>query len=251
MRWMKHLTLAHSDAAIDAILDQFGAEAYGVWWLILEDIAGPMEPGKMIPVATHSAVKWAQICHCSVRRFNSIVKSFADLHLIDVESIYDRIKIAVPNILKYKDEYSKKSGHDPDKLPPRSDREQIQSRADQIDNTQHHLLLKDLLVREPTMDDVENLRAAIAKFSANAVMVGLLLSSLRAHAKGTLPKSFRYFLPEIEKTAETIDGIADQTAYISHLRRKWDRLRAQQPRAVRPGVRPRHDYFPRSAGRFR
>ncbi len=44
MRWLKHMTMAHTDAAIDAAEDKFGAEAYGVWWHILEDIAAPMEP---------------------------------------------------------------------------------------------------------------------------------------------------------------------------------------------------------------
>ena len=110
MRWIKHLAMAHADQAIALVLEKHGAEAYGIWGLILEDIAAPMEPGKMDPKASHSAVKWSQICHCSVRRFNSIAQIFADEELISMQSVDDRVTIEVSNILKYKDEYSKKSG---------------------------------------------------------------------------------------------------------------------------------------------
>ena len=113
MRWLKHLSMAHADQAIGFVVELHGAEAYGVWWFILEDIAAPMEPGKMDPIASHSVVVWAQICHCSVRRFRSIANSLAEKNLIVVESDLDRITIEVPNILKYRDEYSQRSGETP------------------------------------------------------------------------------------------------------------------------------------------
>lgn len=114
MRWIKHLSLAHADAAISYILEEYGAEGYGVWWLILEDVAAPMEVGKMNPIAIHSVVKWAQICHCSVRRFRSIAIRLAEKNLIQLQTEMDRIQIEIPNILKYRDEYSKRSGETPD-----------------------------------------------------------------------------------------------------------------------------------------
>lgn len=134
MRWLKHLTMAHSDSAIDAVCDKFGAEAYGVWWFILEDIAAPMEAGKMIPIQSHSVVKWAQICRCSARRLRSIVEILSDRGLIVTETIGNRLQIEVPNILKYKDEYSKKSGQTPDLIENRyrTDREQIQNQTEPL-----------------------------------------------------------------------------------------------------------------------
>jgi hypothetical protein len=114
VRWLKHLSMAHADEAIADLLERHGAEAYGVWWLILEDISAPMEPGKMLPTAAHSAVKWSQICHCSVRVWRSIANSLAEKKLIVMQSTDNRIRIDVPNILKYKDEYSKKSGQTPE-----------------------------------------------------------------------------------------------------------------------------------------
>ncbi len=114
LRWLKHLSMAHADEKIDMACEQFGAEAYGVWWLILEDIAAPMEPGKMRPIASHSDVKWASICRCSVRHWRSIAKIFADLSLISMHSTGDRTTIEVPNLLKYRDEWSKRSGGSPE-----------------------------------------------------------------------------------------------------------------------------------------
>ena len=128
MRWMKHLSLAHADDSIGGILELHGAEGYGVWWLILEDIAAPMEPGKMTPSAAHSLLKWAQICHCSTRRFRSIANSLAEKSLILIETDLERIRIEVPNILKYKDEYSKRSGETPEQ-------EQIQKQRESREKT--------------------------------------------------------------------------------------------------------------------
>ncbi len=123
MRWTKHLTLAHADAALGLILEEFGAEGYGVYWLMVEDIAAPMELQKNIPDAIHSEVKWAQICHCSVRVWRSIAYRMREKGLIEIESIANRRQITIRNILKYKDEYLKKSeGRE------RAEREQRESR---------------------------------------------------------------------------------------------------------------------------
>jgi hypothetical protein len=114
MRWIKHLTLAHTDPAMALILEKLGAEAYGVWWLILEDIAAPMETGKMVPAACHSVPKWASICHCSARAFRTIAQKMSDLCLIDMQTVEDQTRIEVRNILKFKDEYAQRSGQTPD-----------------------------------------------------------------------------------------------------------------------------------------
>jgi hypothetical protein len=126
MRWVKHLSLAHKDEQMDAILDLFGAEAYGVFWLLVEDIAAPMEPGKMAPAACHSAVVWASICRCSVRRWRSIVMRMAEKNLIVMQSSDDRVRIEIPNILKYKDEYTKRSVQTPEQ---EQKQKQIESRG--------------------------------------------------------------------------------------------------------------------------
>ena len=129
MRWVKHLTKSRKDESLSAILEQLGAEGYGVFWLIVEIIGEVMETGKMEPSITFSELKWAQSTYVSARVWRKICKRLEEKSLIVVVSITDRLKISVPNILKYKDEYSKKSGHSPESKADR-DREQIESREE-------------------------------------------------------------------------------------------------------------------------
>jgi transcription elongation factor Elf1 len=114
MRWFKHLSMAHSDHAVSAVLEELGAEAYGVWWLIIEDIAAAMESKSTQTFAIHSDVKWSQICYCSARKFRSIANRLQEKGLIVCTSTDNRLQIDVPKLLKFRDEYSKKSGHSPD-----------------------------------------------------------------------------------------------------------------------------------------
>jgi len=94
-------------------LEECGAEGYGAYWLIIEDIAGPMESGRMEPAATHSDVTWARLIRVHPLRWKSLKKKLGSKLLVITESADGRVRIAAPNILKYKDEYSKKSGHRP------------------------------------------------------------------------------------------------------------------------------------------
>lgn len=114
MRWVKHLSMAHTDEEVDRILEKFGAIAYGVFWLIIEDIASGMDAGKMVPRAVHSRQKWAQIARVPPRVLTSQLQEFGKKLLNISVTGDDRIQIEAPNILKYKDEYSKKSGVTPE-----------------------------------------------------------------------------------------------------------------------------------------
>jgi hypothetical protein len=121
LRWFKHLAMAHADDAMDALLERHGAAGYGAYWLILEDIAAAIDGQKLSPEATHSERRWCEIAHLDRRVFRKVLQNFRE-HLLQVSETHDgRIKISVPKLLKYRDEYSKKSGHAPHKLPPRTD----------------------------------------------------------------------------------------------------------------------------------
>ena len=128
MRWVKHLSMAHADDELDAVLEKHGGEGYGAYWLIVEDIAAAMDAGRMEPSAVHTELKWAQICHVSVRAMRNVIQTLSNHLAIINQSPDNRVQIAIPNILKYKDEYSKKSGQTPE--PIRADREQIESRTE-------------------------------------------------------------------------------------------------------------------------
>ena len=142
MRWFKHLTNAYDDEAIAELVEKFGMEGYGIWWRVLEIIGSKMSKESDRCEATYPSRKWRSLCGVYRQsRFNSIIDflvnhhklvvilspscsdlvtilspSCRDLVLISAASMGDLVTISCPNLLKFRDEYSKKSGQTPDKL---------------------------------------------------------------------------------------------------------------------------------------
>jgi len=122
MRWFKHLSQAAEDEKLSEILELYGAEGYGIYWIILEKIAFLMD-GTEKTTARYSVKKWSKFCGKSPKVFRKFLESFQKLLLFRVEICQnnsDFLIIDCPNLLKYRDEYSKKSGQPPDKLPKES-----------------------------------------------------------------------------------------------------------------------------------
>jgi hypothetical protein len=140
VRWFKHLALAHDDVGLSTLLEEMGSQAYGIYWLLLEHFAAVMEKDcTAVPVLVHSYLLWSKICWSSTRTFRNFANRAAELKLIESRPAAelkqnssrlaaDRLEICVPKLLKYRDEYSRKSGSDKDKLPARSD--EIQNRSE-------------------------------------------------------------------------------------------------------------------------
>ena len=120
MRWYKHQTKSHNDEKLAEILYQLGLEGYGFWWLMLELVASEMDASDRCELSYPLKV-WARRLHCTPRKTSAFFEMFSEKILILME--YDdtngvgKLKIKIPNLLKFRDEYSKKSGVTPDKLP--------------------------------------------------------------------------------------------------------------------------------------
>lgn len=127
MRWIKHLAKAHNDPAVSGILENCGPVVYGIWWLMLEEIAISLDDKTPDPVVIHSAKKWAQICYCDPRVWTKSAQCLNNVGLILSEPCLDRVKISVPKLLKYRDEYQKKSGHTPDSKAERERERELSS----------------------------------------------------------------------------------------------------------------------------
>ena len=116
MRWFKHLTQASEDEKLAEILELHGAEGYGVYWLILEKIAFLMD-GTDKTSARYSIKKWAKFCGKSPKILRKFLETFQKLSLFNIEiceNNSDFLVIECRKLLKYRDEYSKKSGQTPD-----------------------------------------------------------------------------------------------------------------------------------------
>ncbi|MCK5601541.1 DUF4373 domain-containing protein [Candidatus Pacearchaeota archaeon] len=122
MRWFKHMTSARDNEDLSELLENYGAEGYGVWWIILELIAAQMDKSDKCS-ARYSFKKWAKSCQVSTKKFQKVTSFLSELEQISIkecENNTDFLIIKCVKLLKFRDEYSKKSRQTPDKLPPES-----------------------------------------------------------------------------------------------------------------------------------
>ena len=107
MRWIKHLTSSWDDESISSIVAEYGLEIYGFWWRILEIIAKQMDQGQRAN-CQYSAKVWGKYAGISAKKFQKLADILKEKNLIIMENCNGKITINVPNLLKYRDEFSKK-----------------------------------------------------------------------------------------------------------------------------------------------
>ncbi len=130
MRWLKHMTATRRDEKIAAYMDDCGKDAiegYGFWWLLLEVIAEQMTKDDMKCSATYSLPQWSHHLYSHHHRVGKYLGKLEGNGLVTLEKHEGKITVTIPNLLKYRDEYTRKSGQvsgqPPDNIPPRTDTE--------------------------------------------------------------------------------------------------------------------------------
>ncbi len=123
MRWFKHMTSTRHDEKISAYIDECGMEGYGVYWSILEAIGTVMEKSNGWKTeVTYPLSRWATILQLHRTKVSKYLGylggkgggNLEDTPLLLVTNSEKGVTVKCPNLAKYKDEYSKKSGHTPD-----------------------------------------------------------------------------------------------------------------------------------------
>ena len=118
MRWVKHMTRSRIDERLSALIDNAGIEGYGFWWLLVEVIAEQMDESDKCSV-TYSLPQWSRLLYSHHHKVSNLLGKLEVTGLIQVEKTLGKIEVKIPNLLKYRDEYSKKSGQRKDKNPER------------------------------------------------------------------------------------------------------------------------------------
>ena len=116
MRWFKHMTATRRDERIASLIDEHGFEGYGIFWAVLEIIAEQMPRGEARYEVRYSLKRWGQLLGCHHNKVKKYLSLLGVHGLVWVEWTEDLIIVSAPNLTKYRDEYSKKSGHCPEKL---------------------------------------------------------------------------------------------------------------------------------------
>ncbi|MGY5852442.1 MAG: hypothetical protein RTU92_02620 [Candidatus Thorarchaeota archaeon] len=124
------------------LIDEFGPAGYGVWWIILEKIAAHMDKSGRC-FARYSIKKWSKSCGISAKKFQKVVGFLSKLGKLSAKKCdkkSDFLIIECPNLLKFRDEYSRKSGQTPDKRrtksTPTPDQETDEQKQKQIQKTE-------------------------------------------------------------------------------------------------------------------
>ncbi len=158
MRWIKHMTATRRDEKIAAYLEMCGPkyrmEAYGFYWAVLECVAASIESGSSNCSASYAISAWSNLLGCHHHTVGKYVSKLASAGLLladypkvtsglpqgypqvtrgsnrEVTRMYPggNLKVTIPNLLKYRDEYSQRSGQTPASLPSKKQRQkQIQN----------------------------------------------------------------------------------------------------------------------------
>ena len=149
MRWFKHMTNSIDDEKISKLVDECGLEGYGFFWRVLEMIAAQVDDdGKNY--CSYSKRAWCNKLAINHQTWSKLIASCEQAGLFEVSyseqegskrrakseqegskkgaseeqgaskkeaSQHQIITVKSPNILKYRDEYSKKKGRKSGQCP--------------------------------------------------------------------------------------------------------------------------------------
>jgi hypothetical protein len=136
------MTRTTADEKIARLLARHGHAGYGLFWMALESVAEKMTQGSQDCSLTLPRQEWASRLRLYPNRVTSALRSLADLRLISLSSVGGELKVSIPNLLKYRDEWQQRLGKDsratPEKLTPKTTESEIRIRVNsetEKDNT--------------------------------------------------------------------------------------------------------------------
>ena len=111
---MKHLTTAHLDESMAELIEECGLEGYGFYWVLCELIGQSMEKGSDRCELTYSLTQWSRKLYSHHNRVGKYLGKLGVMGRVEVTYIEGKVRVSIPKLLKYRDEYNKKSGQTPD-----------------------------------------------------------------------------------------------------------------------------------------
>lgn len=126
MKWFKHMTASWDDEKLARLVGEGGESGlamYGLYWRLLEIVAAQMEGKTPSCSVQYPVARWSLLLSLRGSVVFSKLSRLAATGVVTVERQDTDIVVRIPNLLKYRDEYARKSGHTPDNIPPRTEAE--------------------------------------------------------------------------------------------------------------------------------
>lgn len=124
MKWFKHMTRSWNDEGLAKLVGPGGMEGlarYGLWWRVLEIIGEQMAAGSSKCSVTYPVARWSLLLSLRGSLVFSTLSTLPVTGGVSVTRDGDDVTVTIPNLLKYRDEYTKKSGHSPEDVHPRTE----------------------------------------------------------------------------------------------------------------------------------
>ena len=113
MKWFKHMTNSSLDERLARFTDKYGLEAYGFFWRVLEAIAANVDENNRKHVQ-YSTKSWCKLLGIRPQTFRKLIQESSVLGLFQVSFNSDLVSVESPNILKYRDEWTRKKSRTPE-----------------------------------------------------------------------------------------------------------------------------------------
>lgn len=255
MRWLKHLSCAHRDEKITELISECGLEGYGFFWLLCEVVAESMDKSDRCEL-THPLPQWSHLLYSHHHRVSKYLGKLQVIGLCEVSNGDGNIRVAIPNLLKYRDEYASrvgtKSGQNRDNVPSKIEKHNTEAEdkhplapaaADEAEKLPKP-------VKEPTstdllIDDIAD-ELATEHPKTRSCAAGVVVTRLKAIAKLFPPVDRVHELGEIRRRhrgwRESHDWTKDAGQYAKGLK-AWlsptDGLwKIEPPSPTLPGLVP-------------
>jgi hypothetical protein len=115
MRWLKHMTATRDDERIASLIDRMGYA---------------METGSTKCSLRWPISKWSAALQVHPPNLSRLLADLGSEGLLTFSRDGSMIELSVPNLLKYRDEYSRKSGQSPDNVRTKIEKQiQIQKKS--------------------------------------------------------------------------------------------------------------------------
>lgn len=106
MKWFKHMSDAHRDPKLLSLIDEFGMEGYGMWWMICEVVADQYK-ATGDPELETSAKGWRNLTGIYPKKFEKVVRFLEKGRLLFVTFSEKGIKVQIPKMRELKDNHTR------------------------------------------------------------------------------------------------------------------------------------------------
>lgn len=117
MKWFKHMSNTSDEPFMAELEALFGLEGYARWMKICESVAQQMTKGSPICSVAYPWSKWQTILKGKRNKLVSFLEHLSKKRRINLKQNGEILEIEVPEMALLRDEYSKKSGQNPEDVP--------------------------------------------------------------------------------------------------------------------------------------